>query len=453
MVRAAWLLLILLAPAPALPQKKTARKAAPAKTAPPPTPASKWPIETVAVEGLRHYTQEHVIAATGLRVGQLAGKEEFEAARDRLLATGLFETVGYRFAPSAGSSGYVATFQVVEVEPIYPVRFERLDVPDEEVKAWLRRDPFFGDKIPATKPILERHARAIEEYLATRNRKDKVIGKVVNEGPDRFSILFRPAAPEPVVAEVKFEGNEVLPSSALLNTFSGVAFGAVFREPAFRQMLDVGVRPLYEARGRIRVQWTKIQVEKAKTVEGLRVTVTVDEGPSFDLGEVKLAGQAPAKNLLKEGAFKSGELANFDEIQAGLERMKKSLRRQGYMHNEIQVERTLNDKTKSVDLTLKVEPGPQFTFGKLAIEGLDIHGEAAVKKMWALKEGQPFNADYPDYFLQRIREDGLFDDLGATKAATVVDEQAQRVAVTLIFRGASKGPGEGSPARGERRRR
>jgi hypothetical protein len=64
---------------------------------------------------------------------------------------------------------------------------------------------------------------------------------------------------------------------------------------------------------------------------------------------------------------------------------------------------------------------------------LDLNGEAAVKKLWALQQGKPFNGYYPDYFLNRIREDGLFDNLRKTKAVVKVDETSHVVDVTLQF--------------------
>ncbi|MGH9662410.1 MAG: hypothetical protein ACRD96_27930, partial [Bryobacteraceae bacterium] len=211
----------------------------------------KWPIESLAVEGLERYTPQQVIAASGLRLGQVAGKEEFDVARDRLVATGVFETVGYRFAAALGQTGYAASFQVVEVKPAYPVRFERFKHTAEEITAHLRRnDPFFGEKIPATDVILKRHSAAIGALAG-----EKAAGRVVADGPGEFTIVFSPAAREPAVAEVRFEGNEVIPGKLLLTNFAGVAYGVPFREPAFRQMLDASIRPLYEARGRIRVSF------------------------------------------------------------------------------------------------------------------------------------------------------------------------------------------------------
>ena len=87
-----WLIFLLLcAPgfAQTAPTRAPAKKGAvPKKTAPAEAAPSKWPVETLTVEGNRKYTREQVLAVAGLKVGQLAGKAEFEAARDRLTASG-----------------------------------------------------------------------------------------------------------------------------------------------------------------------------------------------------------------------------------------------------------------------------------------------------------------------------------------------------------------------------
>jgi outer membrane translocation and assembly module TamA len=122
------------------------------------------------------------------------------------------------------------------------------------------------------------------------------------------------------------------------------------------------------------------------------------------------------------------------------------------MRASLQAERHIDDKKKIVNLSIRPELGPQFLFGTLTIEGLDINGEAAVKKMWGIKEGKPFDEGYPDYFLAQIREQGLFDDLGKTRSESKVDEQDHLVDVTLNFQ-ASKGSDGASPSTPRRRRR
>jgi outer membrane protein assembly factor BamA len=215
-----------------------------------------------------------------------------------------------------------------------------------------------------------------------------------------------------------------------------VAVGVTFDEPYFRQLLDTSIRPLYEARGRIRVAFPKITTQPAKDVRGVAVNVEVNEGPGYALGEVRLEGiGGDTTPLFRAANFKSGELVNFEDVDLGIERIIKRLRHNGYMRSSSKTGRKIDDQKKIVDLVVRFEPGARYMFGKLNIEGLDLIAEAGVKKLWALKPGQPFDADYPEYFLSRVREDGVFDNLGKTRSAIQVNERERTADVTLTFQG------------------
>src|SRR4051812_30100544 len=91
----------------------------PAKTAErPPAEATaatrEFPIDSIQVEGTRILTPAGIIAASGLKLGQIGDTAVFDAARDRLLATGYFENLGYRFKPSE-KGGYDLTFDAREM--------------------------------------------------------------------------------------------------------------------------------------------------------------------------------------------------------------------------------------------------------------------------------------------------------------------------------------------------
>jgi outer membrane protein assembly factor BamA len=421
--------------------RKSTAPPRPAPAAKPAEAPTKWPIQTISIEGNRLYTAAQVTAVTGLKIGQLAGKEEFEAARDRLVATGAFETVGYRFAAAPGGQGYAASFQITEVEPAYPVRFEDLGVPGKEVEAALHaKDPLFGAKMPATKAVLDRYTGWVQEFLASRKLTEKIAGRVTPVGPDQFVIVFRPARNLPAVAQVSFEGNQVIPSNVLRDAIGGVAIGQPYTEKDFRALLDSAVRPRYEARGRVRVAFPNVRAERAKDVEGLHVFVTVTEGESYDLGDIAIAGPTPikAQDLLKASGLKPGEMANFDLVNQGIDKMRSAVRRAGFMQAKVTADRKIDDAKKTIGLDFHIDAGPPYTMGKLAITGLDLNGEHEMKRMWGLKEGKPFNAEYPDHFLNSIREQGVFEKLGNTRADVKVDEQTHTADVTLVFGAAPK---------------
>jgi outer membrane protein insertion porin family len=417
------------------PKRKAATPAAPANSTSAPADGAAWAIETLKVEGIHNYTADQILAVAGIHAGDTAGKTEFEAARQRLMATGVFATAGYRFAPAKDGKGYDASFEVSEIEQMYPARFADLPASDAELRAWLKqKDPLFAPKIPATKPELDRYAQWIAEFLAQREYHEPVAGRVVSENPSGLIIEFLPAKGLPVVAHTIFTNTGTVPAGILQTAMYGVAIGIPYGEPQYRLLLDSTIRPIYEARGMIRVTFPKIETEPAKDVDGLIVTTEVEQGPVYKLGKVSFRG-APESgaDLDKLANLKTEQPVNFDDVKTAQQHIAERLHRDGYLHVTSEVKRNPNDTEHTIDLTFQITPGPQFTEGKLDIVGLDLVSEPVIRKMWGLPPGKPFNVDYPDHFLARVKGDGLFDNLKTTRAETKVNEGEHTVDVTLYF--------------------
>ncbi|MFY9724241.1 MAG: POTRA domain-containing protein [Bryobacteraceae bacterium] len=351
----------------------------PAQHASSAVPPARWPVETLLVEGNHTYSAEQILAVAGLKVGQVAGKPEFEAARKRLLDTGAFETVGYKFTPGA-PKGYAAVIQVAEVQQAYPVEFEDLHVSEQELRAALRqKDPLFASgKMPATQPAFERYKNWVQEFVAAKGQPQKIAVGVSPSTTGEFAVVFRPAHTLPVVALVTFRGNHVVPTTLLNDAIAGAGIGAEYTEDRFREILNSSIRAIYEARGRMRVRFTELRTEPTKDVQGLHVFVTIDEGRSYTMGKVSIDGPVPveAGTLLRGIDLKTGDVANFDKVNQGLDTMRKEIRRAGYLNAKITADRVVDDGHESVDVVLHVEAGPQFTMGKLTVSGLDLEGEA-----------------------------------------------------------------------------
>jgi outer membrane protein insertion porin family len=408
-----------------------ARKNPPAA---PPAP-SAYPIESLTVEGNHNYTPEQIFAAAGLRQGEKAGRAEFEAARDKLDKTGAFDSVSYRYAPSADGEGYNVVFEVREVEQVYPVRFADLPATDAQLRAWLKqKDPLFGQKIPATKQVVDRYVAWISEYLAKQNYQEPVGGQLSSDAGEDLALLFRPAKGYPAIAHVVFTNTGDITAGLLQTAMYGVAIGVPYTEARVRQLLDNTIRPMYEARGLVRVAFPKIETEPAKDVNGVTVTVQVAQGPPYKLQNVGFTGfdfsRADWRNLSK---LKTDETANFDDVRAAQERIRADLRRKGYLDARSTVARDVKDADRTVSIEFQIAPGPLYTLGKLNIVGLDIESEPTIRKMWGIAQGRPFNPEYPDYFLMRVKQDGVFDNLKSTRAETNINAARRTVDVTLYF--------------------
>lgn len=400
-----------------------------------------FPIESIQVEGVKRLKPAQVVAATGLRVGQNADKPDFDAAQARLVATGVLGSVGYRYTPSATGKGYVVTFEVVEIDQVFPLKFEELERPDAELKKVLSdADPMFTDPVPATPAVIKKYEVALSAHL-----KSEVVGRVLADKPGEEVLIFRPNRPRPTVASVTFKGNQAFPLSELQNRMAAVAVGTLFTEERFRELLANQIRPIYETKGLLRVSFPKVTAVRATDVEGFDIEVDVVEGPEYVLDAIAISGFGGGDELVKAAGFKSGDVFRLNEVVDSLEKLRAILRSQGYMKVATEATRLYNDQRKTVDLYVEVKPGPQFKMGRLAITGLDITTEPVIRKMWGLKEGAPYREGYPERLLARIRDDGIFDNLGETKAKLDLDEANALVHVTLQFAGQKKEPEKKRP--------
>jgi len=400
------------------------------------TPApTAYTVENLTVEGNHAYTAQQIFAVAGLRVGQKAGRSEFDAAREKLEATGAFDRVSYRYAPSKDNQGYDATYEVSEVGQTYPIRFADLPATDAELRTWLKqKDPLFEDKIPATKPVVDRYVRWLSEFLSARGYHEPLAGRLSADGGEALAVLFRPAKGPPAIAHVLFTGSGDVPAGTLQTAMYGVAIGVLYSEQRVRLLLDSTIRPIYEAHGLLRVAFPKIETAPAKDVDGISVTVQVTPGPAYQLDRVSYVGADFSRSEWKDLAkLKTNQTVNFDEVKAAQERIRVNQRRAGHLDATSQVKRDLNDTDHTIAIEFQIDPGPLYTLGKVDIAGLDVVSEPEVRKMWGLTPGRPFNPEYPDHFLARVKDGGVFDNLKNTRADTKINAGAHTVDVTLYF--------------------
>lgn len=409
-------------------------------------PVQKFPVAVVEVKGLKILKPAQVVAAAGIQPGQQVTPEEMEAGLQKLLNCGYFDRVSYRYEPR--DRGYALEWEVAEATVFYPVVFQEL--PAQKAAEILRAaDPLFGEQIAATKPVLMRYEDILNQGLNLTAPDDKVRFQLLPNEAGELVVQVRPRRPLPSVYQVDFRGNKLLRPEELRVAIAVSATGLIYKEKDFRDVLDFKIRPLYEARGHLKVSFPQIEVKPAEGNKGLNVLVTVAEGEEYTLGEVRFANNE--EDWLRVGQFRQGVTANMSEVEAGRRRLELAVRRNGFLDAKVTASRTVNEERKTVDMDFDFIPGEKYVFQKLEVKGLDIITEPAVRKLWRMQPGSPFNPEYPEAFLGKVREDGVFDNLGDTRSEVDVNRQTRLVAVTLYFKGEAPKPDKLDP-RSRRRR-
>ncbi len=428
------LLWALLLAAAALAQAPKARPRAKAPATPQPAAADTFVLRSLRVEGLKRFTLEQVQPVLGLKLEQQIRMAEIEKARDRLLSSGCFESVGWRYEILPPRSLEIV-FEIAEPEQFLPWMLDRAPVSREEFEARARKEfPLLRESLPPSDLVLEKLARVLEQAAADKGVREPMAGRVTLVGRDQLTIVLGPKAPPPNIADVRFVNTKAVRADYLQKEMVQLAIGTPFFEPNFRFLLENQIRPVYDSVGRLKASWRKITAAPAVGVFGVIVTVEVDEGPVFKLEKIEVRGTPLSDEEIQEiGQFRTGETAGMSDIGKGILRIVDRLKEKGHMKPSWKATRRLWEDRHAVELFVDVDPGPVYSMGRLEIRGLDVISEPAIRKLWTIKPGEPYPGGYAALFAQCIREMDLFDFLSEIRHEEKLDEKTQSVDVLLTF--------------------
>jgi outer membrane protein assembly factor BamA len=99
-----------------------------------------------------------------------------------------------------------------------------------------------------------------------------------------------------------------------------------------------------------------------------------------------------------------GQPADAVRLLRDIENLSKLYRSRGYMMVQIKPDAQLDDEKSTVHYDLNIVEGDLYKMGELEILGLDTQAKARMQAAWSLRQGQPYNADYPQKFLDDTRQ-------------------------------------------------
>src|SRR5580692_11520090 len=128
--------------------------------APPPSAAqnnSTAVLREVKSDGLKTLTNDQVTSLSGMQIGQQVGKDDLQAAADKLVQSGAFAHVKYNFQSRA--DGLVVIFHLEEAERI-PSYFDNLPwFTDGELNDAIRaKIPFYNGTLPSAGAVVDQAA-------------------------------------------------------------------------------------------------------------------------------------------------------------------------------------------------------------------------------------------------------------------------------------------------------
>src|SRR5712664_1139202 len=371
--------------------------------------AAAAPLREIHVDGLKSLPEPQVVALSGLQSGAQAGKDDLQAAADKLVQSGLFAKVRYNF--QSRIDGLLVTFHVEEA-PRIPAYFDNLPwFADSELNDAIRAKlAFYAGALPEAGAVVDVAADAVGQFLVTHGLQAAVEHQVApNPIGDGSVQLFRITAEALHIAGVEFS-DPALNSSPPVRQQLPELLGKPYSRMAIDMFLTEQIRPTFLQKGFLRAKLGPPEVRltgnpNKKLPEQIPVYVPVNPGPIYHWKGVEWSGSnvlSPA-TLTNSLGLKSGDVADGMAIEAGWDRVREEYGRRGYMQAKVEPAATYDDTAHTVAYNVRIDEGTPFRFGSIIVTGLSPNAERHLRDAWPIPQGQLFDKAKFEEFLTKLQ--------------------------------------------------
>jgi outer membrane protein assembly factor BamA len=373
----------------------------------------------VKTMGTARYSDKEVLAASGLQIGQPAADGDFKEAVRRLGESGLFREVAYSYSSSGASVKLELQLADTDQSKLVPARFENFaGFTDGELLAAVQlRVPLFKQVLPLTGDLPDRVAEALQAILTDKRFPGRVdfLREGDQSGGPLSAVVYRIEETSIHIRDIEFPGASP-EQTALLEAAARRLKGAEYGRSVLAAAAKFDFLPVYLQRGYLKAAFGQSDarvvapsaVADAQERADLQSDVQVDAilpvvpGKMYETLSVDWKGNSalPTAEVASLIHLPPGQPADGVRLVRDLESVSKLYRSRGYMTVQIKSDAQFDDDKSTVHYDLNVKEGDLYKMGELEILGLDTQATARMRAAWTLREGQPYDADYPRKFHQ-----------------------------------------------------
>jgi outer membrane protein assembly factor BamA len=387
------------------------------------TPAANSPpssaIASIKVTGAHKFPADQIIAASGLKTGDIVTADQIQDSTNRLSALGIFSAVNFRYTSKGDTISL--EFQVQEA-PTYPISFDNFPwFTSAEIGEAIRNQVgLFTGEAPGDGTMIDQMTAVIENLLASQKIKGSVTHQLlttaVGEG---MEMQFRVEGVQLRVQSVQF-GDPIATNSERLKDRVPDIKGQPYSLFAVEVFANEHIRPLYASKGFLRAQIGPPQTHLIPDMNDPKETavdlsIPINPGPIYSWKGVSWQGNMAVQSPSLDQAIelKSGDVADGIKIEDQWQRIESEYGRRGYLDMKLTAEPQFDDTTHQISYRVSISEGPQYRMGDMVITGLSPDAEKRLRQAWQIAPGQIFDDGYYELHMRILSKPSrdIFGDL------------------------------------------
>ncbi len=167
-----------------------------------------------------------------------------------------------------------------------------------------------------------------------------------------------------------------------------------------------------------RVVGSDARFEPAKS--GYVVTITVEEGPQYKVGSVRVDSHnaaLPEASLLPFLRIRAGETYNGDLVEKTVQVMTREVNRRGYAFTQVKPRGDRDPTTRTVSIVFSIDEGPRVYIERIVVRGNTRTRDYVIRREFELGEGDAYNKVLVDRAEKRLNGLGFFKKVKITNEA------------------------------------
>lgn len=373
--------------------------------------AQSYRFNTVQVEGNQRIQTSTIVAYTGLERGQTVSAGELNDAYQRILDSGVFETV--ELVPR----GNTLVVKVTEFPTISQISFEGNDrIKDDALSQVVESAP----RRVFNPSVAERDAAAIAEVYSAQGRlASRVTPRIIRRSNNRVDLVFEISEGDTVEVErVSFTGNRVYSDRRLRRVLetkqAGLLRTFIRSDTLIEDRLEFDkqvLRDFYLSRGYVDFRINSANAEVTQERDAVFLVVDVTEGQQFRFGNISVSSELPEadadlfRSVLK---IKPGVVYSPTLVENSIDRLEGLGVKQEIDFLRVEPRITRNDRDLTLDVEFVLKRGPRVFVERIDIEGNTTTLDRVIRQQFRTVEGDPFNPRAIRNSAERIRALGYF---------------------------------------------
>ena len=387
-------------------------------------------VNSITIEGNQRIPDATILTILDLERGAVATDGKINDALQRLVATGLFESV--EITPT-GAGLIIAVVERPTINRISVEGNRRLD--DSEILDEITSAP---RRVYSPTIASEDASRIVDAYTRRARLAARVTPKIIRRGENRVDLIFEVSEGRVVENErVSFVGNRAFSDRRLrrvVDTKQAGFLRTIVERDTFiperiafdRQLLT----DFYSSRGYVDFRVLDVSTELSRERDATFVTFTLREGQRFEVGEIEVTSEFENLNIdeyRRAIKLRSGETWNPSRIEEQIERLEQLALQQGFDFLRADPRITRNDRDLTLDVEFALVRGPRIFVERIDIEGNQTTLDRVIRRQFDTVEGDPFNPREIRNAAERIRALGFFAQAdveareGTTQDQVIVD--------------------------------